>query len=576
MSSEKEIKTLQDIWKELYPGLSENKLNKFIKELKEIKLKQNLKPHKPEWYKDAIVYSLYVDLFNKDFSGLEAKLDYLNNLGVNCLWLLPILDSPMKDAGFDIRDYKKIRSDLFGLTQTSDEQKHITAFENFLKKAHKKNISVIFDIAINHTSNEHKWFKESRKSSYNPYRDYYIWNKDTDRYKETRLLFEGMEPSNWEKDGNWYYFHRFFSFQPDLNYRNPDVLLEMSRNMVFWLQKGVDGFRADAIPYLWKEDGTDCENLPQNHIIVRFFRAALDYVRPNTLLLAEACQKPKEVVKYFGDGDECNAGYHFPLMPQMFKAIAKQSSKPIIYTLSPEVTPEIPESCQWFTFLRCHDELSLELVYVSEEDRKYIHEIYCKFPQWNFRIGQGISARLAELFSRDERKIGLAYSIMLTLPGTPVIYYGDEFGKTNDESYYKEMIKITGKDDTRFLVRGKIDWEELETNLKNKNSFSSKVFSRISKQIKTRKKYKSFGRGKIEWLELGDKNGKKLPEILAYFRIFKNEKILIINNLSGEEKSILFTHETAIENGKEILGQPMKIDGKTLILHAYDYLWILI
>jgi maltose alpha-D-glucosyltransferase / alpha-amylase len=567
---------LRDCWKELYPNISTEKLEEFINELSIIKSGIKFESNESEWYKDAIVYSLYVDLFNKNFQGIEDKLDYLGDLGVNCLWLLPILDSPMRDAGFDISDYKKIRPEILGLSASSSDEEKKAVFAKFLEKAHKKGIKVIFDIALNHTSDQHFWFKESRKSEDNPYRDYYIWNKDTDLYKETRLLFEGMESSNWEKDGDWYYFHRFFGFQPDLNYKNPDVLLEMSRNILYWLRIGVDGFRADAIPYLWKTDGTNCENLPQNHIIVKFIRAVLDFVRPNTLLLAEACQKPKEVVKYFGDNDECNAGYHFPLMPQMFKAIAKQNKESIFHTLSPEITPEIPKDAQWLTFLRCHDELSLELVYVSEEDRKYIHENYCKNPKWNFRLGQGISARLAELFDRDERKIALAYSIMLTLPGTPVVYYGDEFGKLNDEIYYKEMIKMTGKDDTRFLVRGKIDWEKLKINMENPESFSYKVFDKLSTQIKTRKKYKCFGRGKIEWINLFDDKEKPVNEILSYFRIYKNEKILIINNLSSEKKTINISELINIDGEKDILGQKIEFtkNHKQLVINPYNYLWI--
>jgi len=226
-------------------------------------------------------------------------------------------------------------------------------------------------------------------------------------------LFKGIEDCNWESNGDeWNYFHRFFSFQPDLNYKNPDVLLDMSRNLLYWQEMGVDGFRADAIPYLWKEEGTNCENLPKTHIIVKFFRAILDYVNTGTLLLAEACQKPNEVVKYMGDGDECHAAYHFPLMPMMFKAIAMEDGSPIKQTLSPDVTPEIPENSQWLSFLRVHDELSLELVYVTEEDRKFIHDNYCHQPEWDFRVGEGISARLSELMQRDERKIALAYSLL--------------------------------------------------------------------------------------------------------------------------------------------------------------------
>ncbi|MCD6111909.1 MAG: alpha-glucosidase C-terminal domain-containing protein [Bacteroidales bacterium] len=573
MNNIKEKNNLFECWNELYPDTDTKILDNFIIELDNIKKSISLKPQEEEWYKDAIVYSLYVDLFNTNFKGLEEKLEYLSNLGVNCLWLLPILDSPMRDAGFDVRDYKKIRSDLFSdNSKISNEE----TFINFIEKAHEKNIKIIFDIAINHTSDEHFWFKEAKKSEKNPYHDYYIWNKNTEKYKDARIIFKGIETSNWEKCNNEYYFHRFFNFQPDLNYRNYKVLLEMTRNMMYWLQRGVDGFRADAIPYLWKQEGTSCENLDKDHTIIRFYRAVLNYVRPNTLLLAEACQKPKEVVKYFGNNDECNAGYHFPLMPQMFKAISMHSKEPIIKTLSPDITPEIPESCQWFMFLRCHDELSLELIYVSEQDRKYIHDNYCKEKLWDFRQGQGISARLANLMDKNPDKISLAYSVMLTLPGTPVIYYGDEFGKTNDEEYYHKMIKITGKDDTRFLVRGKINWNKLNTDLKNDETLSYKVFSQISNQIKTRKKYKSFGRGDIQHIDILSSDKKELSEILSYYRIYNDEKILVINNLSDKEFNIIIPDEALLNKTKDILNRELQINKKsrTINLNPYSYYWI--
>lgn len=550
-----------------------NLLDSFITELKSVKEDLVAPPLETEWYKDAIVYSIYVDLFNKDFQGLEERLDYLSELGVSCLWLLPILQSPMRDAGFDISDYKKVRHDLLSLSEGFNEEDQDAVFKKFLDKAHEKGIRVIFDIAINHTSDEHHWFRESRKSTDNQYRDYYIWNKDDQKYKDARIIFYGIEESNWKKDGDEYFFHRFFDFQPDLNYRNPQVLIEMSRNMIFWLKRGVDGFRADAIPYLWKEEGTACENEPMTHTLVKFFRTVLDFMRPNTLLLAEACQKPVEVIKYFGDGDECNAGYHFPLMPQMFKAVASQSITPVTETLSPEVTPEIPEGAQWFTFLRCHDELSLELVYVSEEDRKYIHDAYCKQPEWDFRKGQGISARLSELMDRDPKKIALIYSIMLTLPGTPVIYYGDEFGKLNDENYYKEMIQVTGKDDTRFLVRGKIDWEELDARLEKKDSFETSVFSSLSRLLKTRKQQKAFGRGDIKWLNATGQDGNKLESVLLFERNFIDEKILLIHNLSDSPREVAwsFGHRAQIT---DLNGRELNITGELLNLGSYEFLWI--
>ena len=536
-------------WGILYPETTNQKLIDFLKKAKQSNTYTDIDFTESDWYKDAIVYALYVDLFNTNFNGLIEKLDYLQNLGVNCLWLLPILDSPMRDAGFDIRNYDRIRADLLGLDErfSKDEQQEV--FGHFLREAHHRGIKVIFDIAINHCSDEHPWFVEARKSEHNPYRDYYIWSKDTNIFKDARLLFKGIEESNWENNGDdWYYFHRFFSFQPDLNYRNPQVLLSMCENLIYWQNMGIDGFRADAIPYLWKEDGTDCENLDKTHIIVKFFRAMLDFTKPGTLLLAEACQKPTEVVKYLGNDDECHAAYHFPLMPMMYKAIAAQDHSPIIETLSPAVTPEIPEHAQWFTFLRVHDELSLELVYVSEDDRKFIHENYCHQPEWNFRVGEGVSARLSELMERNVNKIGLAYSLMLTLTGTPVVYYGDEFGKLNDEQYYKEQIKLTGKNDTRFLVRGRIDWRKLEKELLNKEGFHSKVYEMIVNLLSARKSLKAFGRGSTNFL-------KSSKQILAYTREFAEEKALVVNNLSSADH--VFNH-------------PMP-DQDLIILHAEGF-----
>jgi maltose alpha-D-glucosyltransferase/alpha-amylase len=574
----KEQQIIREAWQQLYGRDHEEQLKAFLLSLDDFRAQHSIVPQDSEWYKDAIVYSLYVDLFNKDFTGLTKKLDYLQQLGVNCLWLLPILDSPMRDAGFDIRRYTKVRDDLLGLPAGSPEEEKKAVFRTFLNEARHRGIKVIFDIAMNHTSDEHPWFLESRKGPDNPYRDYYIWNKDTNRYTATRLLFKGMEDSNWEPDGDWYYFHRFFSFQPDLNYRNPDVLTAMCSNLLYWVGEGVDGFRADAIPYLWKEEGTDCENLPQTHTIVKLFRAVLDYVRPNTLLLAEACQKPSEVVKYFGDGDECHAGYHFPLMPQMFKSLHMQSSEAVQHVLSKEVTPDIPDDSQWFTFLRCHDELSLELVYVSEEDRKYIHDNYCKKPEWDFRLGQGVSARLSELFDRDPQKIALAYAMMLSLPGTPVIYYGDEFGKLNDERYYKEMIALTGKDDTRFLVRGKIDWQLVEQEIETSGSYASEVYSRLRHMINTRKKYPTFGRGKLEMINILGPENEPLHMVMGFFRTWTCNRLLILLNLSEEAQKVKLPTKRLTTYEQDMLGQHVTIDEEAGSLHLppLAYYWFFV
>jgi maltose alpha-D-glucosyltransferase/alpha-amylase len=552
---------LFDYWEQLYPGVPAKILENFLLTIEFYSGKNDEIDFQADWYKDAVVYSLYADLFNTDFIGLTRKLDYLRDLGINCIWLLPVLDSPMRDAGFDISDYKNIRSELLDKSGRTNDQ---NVFRQFLAAAHEKGIKVIFDISMNHTSDEHPWFIEASKSKDNPFRDYYIWSDNVDLYKDARIIFKGIESSNWENKGDEYYFHRFFNFQPDLNYRNPQVLLEICSVILFWQNAGVDGFRADATPYIWKEEGTECENLLKTHLVVKFFRAILDYIKPGSLLLAEACQQPAQVVEYMGNGDECHAAYHFPLMPRIFKSIAMQSGKPIEETLSKAFTPELPASGQWFTFLRCHDELSLELVYVTEEERKYIHQQYCLKPEWNFRLGEGISARLSELMQRDERRILLAFSIILTLPGTPVIYYGDEFGKFNDEAYYNEMIQLTGKDDTRFLVRGKIDWEELSVNLQNPESFSSHIYTKLRLMLHTRNQHKTFGRGSIEFITLpGSENG----NLLSFIRTNEKEKWLIIHNMTSAVADIKLP---------SIAGNCVDIFSNTtpLTIKPYGFKWV--
>ncbi len=477
---------LINLWNQLYSNMyDENTLSsygfdEFIEFLSQAR--KNYRPfftdQKKDWYKDALVYSLYVDLFNRDIKGLIDKLDYLDGLGVNCIWLLPILESPMKDAGFDISDYNKIRDSLTG---TDDK-----IFDKFIEEAHKRGIRVIFDIALNHCSIEHHWFKEAVENKNSRKRDYFIWSDSDEKYAQARIIFKGLCKSNWEweEKTSQYYFHRFFSIQPDLNYHNPEVLLEMTTTLVNWKLRGLDGFRADAIPYIWKEEGTICENLPKTHTVVKFFRAALDYLQEDSLLLAEACQPPKKVVEYFGDGDECNAAYHFPVMPRIYRSLAEQSDEAIKMALSADFTPQdIPENCQWMMFLRCHDELTLEMV--TPEERKTVFDFYVKDPSWNFREGEGISARLATLFDENPARIKLAYSIMFSLLGTPIVFYGDEFAKTNDVDFYKQQVELTKIKDSRYLVRGKINWSEIEEKLKGDN-LSSQIYNFMVKIISTR------------------------------------------------------------------------------------------
>ena len=555
---------LTQLFRTLYGDNHDNLLDGFLNELLAARESIRHRPLPELWYKDAVIYSLYVDAFDTDFAGLTRKLDYLRKLGVDCLWLLPILDSPMKDAGFDIRDYRSIRRELFSLPPDAPASETHRLFGEFLDRAHEHGIRVIFDIAMNHTSIEHPWFIESRKGPGNPYRDYYIWNHNSERYKEARLLFKGLCPSNWEYDNGAYFFHRFYEFQPDLNYRNPAVLLEISRILVFWLQKGVDGFRADAIPFIWKEDGTSCENLPMAHVIVKFFRALIEYLRPGTLLLAEANQPPLDVVEYFGRGDECHAGYHFPLMPQVFLAMAQGSALPVQKVLHPDITPPIPEACQWVTFLRLHDELTLEMV--TPEERDLINAAYRHDIRWIFREGEGISARLSELFRFRPEKVLQAFSIMLTLPGTPVIYYGDEFGRANDEGHFAEMYAHTGHPDSRFYVRGPVDWEKTGATLAMEGSFGKTIFDGLRRMLACRRPHLAFGRGSLQWT-VGLPDG-----LLAFVRKAGSDQILVIHNLTAKAHTIPWPADC--RQATELLSGQSLPACEPIVIQPFANLWI--
>lgn len=566
---------LENLWDELYQDLYDKKtldafgFQDFLSFLTLAKRKHDpyFKESSRDWYKDAVVYSLYVDLFNQNIQGLIEKLDYLQTLGVTCLWLLPILESPMKDAGFDISDYNKIRDSLTG----GDEQ----VFEEFLLETHKRGMRVIFDIALNHCSIEHPWFKEAIADINSPKRDFFIWSDSKEKYKEARIIFKGLCSSNWEweEKTSQFYFHRFFSIQPDLNYHNPEVLLEMTKTLVNWKLMGLDGFRADAIPYIWKEEGTICENLPKTHTVVKFFRAALDFIEEDTLMLAEACQPPKKVVEYFGDGDECNAAYHFPVMPRIYRSLAEQSNEAVQMALSPDFTPQdIPDNCQWMMFLRCHDELTLEMV--TPEERKTVFDFYVKDPLWNFREGEGISARLATLFEENPDRIKLAYSIMFSLLGTPIVFYGDEFAKTNDMNFYTEQVELTKIKDSRYLVRGRINWDEVEEKLEGDN-LSSAIYSFMRRIIAARKAHPILGRGSLEFLNVIDREGKARREVLAYNRSTKDDQeknVTIIQNLS--DRQIRIVPPVGISKKTDLLGTTIKIDEEILILSPYEFLWI--
>ncbi len=375
-----------------------------------------------EWYKDAVIYQVHVKAFHDsnsdgigDFRGLTEKLDYLQDLGVTALWLLPFYPSPLRDDGYDIASYTDVHPSYGTLND----------FRAFLREAHRRDLRVITELVINHTSDQHPWFQRARRAKPGSRaRNFYVWSDSPDRYAEARIIFKDFERSNWSWDAeaNQYYWHRFYSHQPDLNFENPDVHKAVLSAMDFWLGMGVDGLRLDAVPYLYEREGTNCENLPETHAFLRKLRQHVDDNHPGRMLLAEANQWPEDAVAYFGDGDECNMAFHFPVMPRLFMAVQMEDRFPIVDIM--QQTPAIPASCQWAIFLRNHDELTLEMV--TDEDRDYMYRMYAHDPQ--ARINLGIRRRLAPLLSSNRRRIELMNALLFSLPGTPIIYYGDEIG----------------------------------------------------------------------------------------------------------------------------------------------------
>ncbi len=370
----------------------------------------------PLWYKDAIIYQLHIKAFFDsnddgmgDFRGLTEKLDYIKDLGVNTIWLLPFYPSPLRDDGYDVADYRNVNP-RYGTRAD---------FQHFVREAHKRELRVITELIVNHTSDQHPWFEAARRApAGSRKRNYYVWSDTPDRYAGTRIIFTDTEKSNWAWDevAQAYYWHRFFSHQPDLNFDNPQVLKAIYRVMRFWLDLGVDGFRLDAIPYLVEREGTNCENLPETHEVLRNIRALVDSRYPNVLLLAEANQWPEDVREYFGNGDECHMAYHFPLMPRMYMAIALEERHPITEIMNQ--TPDIPDACQWAIFLRNHDELTLEMV--TSKERDYMYNMYAADKR--ARLNLGIRRRLAPLMENDQGRIKLMTSLLLSMPGSPILY----------------------------------------------------------------------------------------------------------------------------------------------------------
>lgn len=535
----------------------------------------------PLWYKDAIIYEVHVRAFFDtnadgigDFKGLTQKLDYLADLGITAIWLLPFYPSPLRDDGYDVSDYFNIHPSYGTLSD----------FQKFLRLAHSKGIRIIIELALNHTSDTHPWFQKARRAKPgSDVRDFYVWSDTPDRYKEARIIFSDFESSNWSWDpvAHAYYWHRFYSHQPDLNYSNINVQKAMSQVVNFWFELGVDGLRLDAIPYLFEEEGTNCENLPETHAFLRDIRAQIDKSFKNRMLLAEANQWPEDAVAYFGSGDEAHMAYHFPLMPRLFMAIRMENSYPIIDILNQ--TPSIPESCQWGLFLRNHDELTLEMV--TDEERDYMYHVFAQDPKQ--RINLGIRRRLAPLVKNDRREMELMYVLLFSFPGSPILYYGDEicmgdnyylgdrngvrtpmqwsadknagFSKANPQQLYLPII-----------IDPEFHYEAYNVEIQEANSSSFLWW--LKRLITARKKNPAFSRGSIRFLKTNN------PKIIAFIREFQEERLLIVANLSRSVQFVrLNLEDYSGWNIRELFSnlQFPSITSSPYIINfgSYDYFW---
>jgi maltose alpha-D-glucosyltransferase/alpha-amylase len=494
----------------------------------------------PLWYKDAIMYEVHVRAFEDsngdgigDFRGLVQKLDYVEELGITTLWLLPFYPSPLRDDGYDIADYNSVHSSYGTLED----------FRFFLDEAHRRGLRVMTELVVNHTSDQHPWFKEARQSRDNPKRSWYVWSDTPDLYSSARIIFTDTEHSNWAWDAGSkaYYWHRFFNHQPDLNYDNPAVREEVWNIMRFWLEQGVDGFRLDAVPYLVEREGTSCENLPETHEVLKLLRRRLDEDYPARFLLAEANQWPTDVRAYFGEGDECHMAFHFPLMPRMFMAVRLEDRKPVVEIM--QRTPDIPESCQWGIFLRNHDELTLEMV--TDEERDYLYDEYAR--DNTMRLNVGIRRRLAPLMENDRRRIELLHGMLFSLPGTPIVYYGDEIGMGDnvylgDRNGVRTPMQWSGGWNAGFSTA---DPERLymplisnpvygyqAINVESQRRSLHSLFSWMKRVIQIRKSTRVFSRGSLNFLSPAN------HRVLAYVRELGDEKVLVVNNLANSAQPV--------------------------------------
>jgi maltose alpha-D-glucosyltransferase / alpha-amylase len=489
----------------------------------------------PLWYKDAIIYELHVRAFKDsnadgigDFPGLIQKIDYLQDLGVTCLWLLPFFPSPLKDDGYDISDYLNVHP-MYGTVED---------FRAFLSAAHDRDLQVIIELVVNHTSDQHPWFQRARLAPRDSVeRSFYVWSDTEDKYKDARIIFSDTERSNWTWDpvAKQYYWHRFFSHQPDLNYDNPAVIEEVLKVMRYWLDMGVDGLRVDAIPYLVERDGTSCENLPQTHEVIKKLRREIDAGYSNRLLLAEANQWPTDVRPYFGDGDECHMAFHFPLMPRIYMGLRQEDRLPITDIIVQ--TPEIPKNCQWGLFLRNHDELTLEMV--TNDERDYMYIAYSADPR--MRINLGIRRRLAPLVDNNRRRIELLNSLLLSFPGTPILYYGDEIGMGDniylgDRNGVRTPMQWNADRNAGFstavparlyspIIMDPV-WGYEAINVEAEHGDPSSLLNWMRNMIALRKLFSVFGRGSMKFLDPSNR------KVLAYLRQYEDENVLCIANLS--------------------------------------------
>jgi maltose alpha-D-glucosyltransferase/alpha-amylase len=523
------------------------------------------------WYKDAVIYQLHVRTFCDsngdgigDFVGLTQRLDYLQELGTNTIWLLPFYPSPLRDDGYDIADYTTVHPS-YG---TLDD------FKAFLTAAHNRDLRVVIEMVMNHTSDQHPWFQEARSSHDNPKRDWYVWSDSDAKYQGVRIIFIDTELSNWSWDpvSKSYYWHRFFNHQPDLNFDNPDVFEAMWEIMRFWLDMGVDGFRLDAVPYLVEREGTSCENLPETHTIIKQVRKRLDEFYPGRMLLAEANQWPADVRAYFGEGDEFHTAFHFPLMPRMFMALKLEDRKPIIEIL--DQTPPIPANCQWCIFLRNHDELTLEMV--TDVERDYMYDEYAT--DKTMRINLGIRRRLAPMMENDRRRIELLNGLLMSMPGTPIVYYGDEIGMGDniylgDRNGVRTPMQWNGGTNAGFsfadperlyspLISNSVYGYQV-VNVDSQRRFSHSLLSWMKALIKTRNSYRVFSRGTMEFLRPSN------HRVLAYIRELGNEKILVVNNLSSSAQAV----ELDVQRYKGYI--PIEMFGRNLFPRFGDLPYLL-